>query len=100
MESSVKFINYTGHYPALCLGDLTLEINGKIYEFGTNKVHPIFWSSGGSCYFTNNYEESHITQDEWMIDKDFLPDELKKYSKEIKRVLNESIRWGCCGGCL
>lgn len=25
----VKFISYTGEYPNLCCGDLTLEIDGK-----------------------------------------------------------------------
>ena len=33
-NSRVKFIDYTGRYPNLCSGVLTLEIDGKIYKFG------------------------------------------------------------------
>ena len=52
----VKFISYTGKYPNLCRGDLTLEIDGEKVIFGSrydnkmNKrkgVYPIFWYSGG-----------------------------------------------------
>ena len=34
--SRVKFISYTGEYPNLCSGVLTLEIDGKEYKFGHN----------------------------------------------------------------
>ena len=30
----IKFISYTGKYPNLCSGVLTVEINGKEYKFG------------------------------------------------------------------
>jgi hypothetical protein len=30
----VKFIRYTGRYPNLCSGELTIEVDGKIYTFG------------------------------------------------------------------
>ena len=33
----VKFISYTGKYPVLCCGVLTLEIDGEIVEFGNGK---------------------------------------------------------------
>ena len=32
--SRVKFISYTGEYPNLCSGVLTLEIDGVQYKFG------------------------------------------------------------------
>ena len=32
----VKFISYTGEYPNLCKGVLTLEIDGVEYTFGYN----------------------------------------------------------------
>ena len=32
----VRFISYTGRYPNLCSGILTLEIDGKEYKFGHN----------------------------------------------------------------
>lgn len=33
-ESHVKFISYTGKWPNLCSGILTLEIDGKEVQFG------------------------------------------------------------------
>ena len=32
----VKFVSYTGEYPNLCDGVLTLEIDGVQYKFGHN----------------------------------------------------------------
>lgn len=34
LERHVKFVNYTGRYPNLCNGILTLEIDGKEEVFG------------------------------------------------------------------
>lgn len=33
-NNHVKFVSYTGNYPNLCRGDLTLEIDGEIVTFG------------------------------------------------------------------
>lgn len=33
-NENVKFISYTGKYPCLCMGVLTLEIEGEKYKFG------------------------------------------------------------------
>lgn len=98
---NIKFINYTGKWPNLCSGVLTLEVNGKIYKFGYEQEYDKFWSSGGCCGFIDeSYTEEFISQNEWIIDKDELPDELKNYSDEISRVFNENVEQGCCGGCL
>lgn len=94
-NNNVKFIDYTGKYPCLCSGDLTLEINGKTYKFGYGQEYPKFWFSGGSC----NFREG-VSKGEWEINVDDLPEELKKYSLEIDRVFNENVEQGCCGGCL
>ena len=32
----VRFIEYTGKYPSLCMGVLVLEINGQRYYFGND----------------------------------------------------------------
>lgn len=52
----VKFISYTGKYPALCCGVLTLEINGVKVSFGHDKSYykkdgnyDSFWHTGGRC---------------------------------------------------
>lgn len=109
-ESHVKFISYTGRYPNLCSGVLTLEVDGKEYRFGhdytvadswkTDGNHDRFWSSGGTCGFNNGYSDEYVKQGEWAIDVSDLPDELKKYAAEIDCVFNCNVRHGCCGGCL
>ena len=102
---NVEFISYTGRYPNLCSGVLTLKIDGKEYKFGNRYSHkdvdyPIFWSSGGSCGFTRNYESDYCNSGEWRIDMNELPDELKAYAAEIDEVFNSNVSYGCCGGCL
>lgn len=102
----VKFVSYTGKYPNLCSGILTLEIDGKEYTFGNDYFNPNkvdydkFWSSGGNCGFTNNYASSYVNDGEWNIDYEEIPDEFKKYAHEIDEVFNENVPQGCCGGCL
>lgn len=104
----VKFISYTGSYPNLCRGILTLEIDGKRYRFGHNYMkdyhndgnYNSFWSSGGSCGFTDNWSNSYVDHGEWIIDVNDLPEEIKKYAAEIDEVFNNNVNWGCCGGCL
>lgn len=41
-ESHVKFISYTGKYPCLCSGILTLEIDGKKVRFGYGTLNNPF----------------------------------------------------------
>ena len=103
--NNVKFISYTGAYPNLCSGILTLEVNGKTYVFGNtydNKNnYESFWSSGGSCGFAGpNYSDEYVDYGEWRINREYLPEELQKYADEIAEVFNENVRFGCCGGCL
>ena len=97
--NSVKFISYTGGYPNLCSGTLTLEIDGKTVTFGNpyNKSkpqYPDFWSSGGNCDWDGN-----TTSEPWIIDPDALPVEYQAYADEIEEVFNANVPWGCCGGC-
>lgn len=98
---NVKFIDYDGKYPCLCVGTLTLEIEGKEYEFGGDGIGRFgsFWSSGGSCYFTSDWD-GVVTEGQWIIDEEELPEQFRKYSKEIDEVFNENVPYGCCGGCL
>lgn len=94
----IKFVSYTGKYPNLCSGDLTLEIDGKRTTFGLYK-EPIFWCSGGRCYFSNNGDKI-IEQGNWIVYKSQLPEKLQEYSEEIEELLNKNIPKGCCGGCI
>ena len=106
----VNFIEYTGKYPNLCRGVLTLEIDGEIvkfgytYNFAEEKNEPnrygSFWESGGSCGFRNNYAESYVNDGEWIINEDEIPEKYRKYALEIDDVFNENVPSGCCGGCL
>lgn len=104
----VEFVSYSGKAPNLCRGILVLMVNGKEYKFGPEylkkeddeTLFTPFWASTGSAYFTNGYTESHVTEGEWAVDVDELPEELRKYASEIDQVFNANVEHGCCGGCL
>lgn len=111
-EGNVKFVSYTGRYPNLCSGVLTLLIDGRevrfghdtyAYNFRSHKYdddnYDEFWTSGGDCGFSGTGKEI-VSQGEWRIDVEALPDELKKYAAEIDEVFNVNVPFGCCGGCL
>lgn len=112
-NNRVEFISYSGTWPYLCHGVLSLKIDGKIYNFGHNYLHldtktgqfldenpenpnyERFWSSGG--YIGCDYE---VHTDKWLIDPNSLPVELRDLSSEIDEVFNENVMYGCCGGCI
>lgn len=117
----VKFISYTGDYPNLCSGVLTLEIDGKQYKFGhdfnyyhvdengnwrhldedpNNPNFESFWTSGGCVTGSGPDWEFEVSHGEWEIDVDELPEQFWDVADEIDRVINENIRQGCCGGCI
>ena len=101
----VKFISYTGAYPNLCSGVLTLEIDGIEYHFGhdytkweswkTDGNFNKFWHSGGGI--TSDYCSY---SGEWEIDVSELPEQFRQYATEIDEVFNENVPYGCCGGCI
>jgi hypothetical protein len=115
----VRFISYTGDYPNLCHGVLTLEIDGKEYKFGHNysnyhydangkgiftdedPANPnfdSFWMSGGCI--TGGMEDLHAETGEWEIDADDLPEQFRELADEIDLIFNENVDYGCCGGCI
>ena len=107
VQREVKFVSYTGGYPNLCGGVLTLSIHDKEYTFGCTYeikdgevLYPPFWNSGGGCGFTDNFSNSYINEGEWIIDSSALPLDLQKYAAEIDEVFNENVPFGCCGGCI
>lgn len=93
MKNKIEFISYNGSYPCLCYGILKIKLNGKLYELECVLV------SGGSYSFDKNMK-SHIEQGPWSIDEEKLPIELKPYTKEIEKVVNVNVEYGCCGGCV
>ena len=100
VNSNVEFISYSGKYPCLCMGVLTLKIDGEEVKFGnkySNKDvdYATFWHSGGGI--DNNY---YAYSGEWEIDVEELPEQYRKYATEIGNVFNENVEYGCCGGCI
>lgn len=100
----VKFVSYTGSYPNLCSGVLTLEIDGIEYTFSarwvdTKSDYENFWGVGGSVRADSNWN-FYVDTSEWIIDVDRIPEPFRKYASEIDEVFNDNVEWGCCGGCI
>ena len=119
--SRVKFISYTGEYPTLCSGVLTLEIDGVKYKFGHDYNHyhvdengnwkhtdedpnnpnfNSFWTSGGCVTGGAPDWDYEVKSGEWEIDVDELPEQFWEVAPEIDEVFNENVEYGCCGGCI
>lgn len=97
----IEFVSYTGKYPNLCSGILTLLINGIPVTFGADVScdYYSFWYSGGRCWLDDEWRE-HVDHDEWRIHEEDLPDCLRPYAKEIIELFNDNVDCGCCGGCI
>lgn len=87
----VEFVSYTGEYPNLCRGILTLKIDGEIVEFPKNCM-----ASGGSVWFDGDWGD-HVESGAWYVD---VPEEFLQYKQEIIDCVNENVPHGCCGGCV
>lgn len=86
----VKFVSYNGKYPNLCSGELVVCINNEEVNFGC------CLTSGGNVWFDNKWME-HVEEGEWIVS---VPDEYREYEEEITDVVNASVPYGCCGGCI
>jgi hypothetical protein len=87
-------IKYTGKYPNLCSGQLTVVFNGKEHIFPDYCMR-----SRGCCGFRDG--EEYVEQDEWVIrDECWVGDFTDVEKEKILEAINEKILWGCCGGCL
>lgn len=87
--SRVEFVSYTGKWPCLCCGILTVRIEGKEVEF--NDI-----ASGGYVRFDEDWNED-VGQGPWHVR---VPAEYAEYAEEINECMNINVRWGCCGGCI
>ena len=91
VEPTIEFVSYTGKYPYLCAGALTLKIDGETVTFGGHHgKYRRFWMSGGNA----------DAPAPWIIDKNYLPPKYQKYADEIATVFNANVEYGCCGTCL
>lgn len=86
----VEFVSYNGKYPNLCTGELVLRITGKEVNLGCCLC------SGGRVWFDDEGSE-HVEDGSWSVS---VPKEFAQYADEITEVVNDNVRWGCCGGCV
>lgn len=100
-EKSVEFLSYTGAYPNLCCGMLTLKINGVIATFGVSMdaQYPEFWCSGGRVWFDRDWCD-HVESGPWQFNEKKLPEIYRPFANEIFAAFNENVPHGCCGGCI
>ena len=98
MVEFIKFENH--HYKYRCLGSLTLRINGKIIRFGDDidDDYERFWISGGDTY-TDDKGNVFVNKGPWYTKDEYLPKQYIEYKEEILQVINENMKWGCCGAC-
>ena len=85
----IEFISYDGQYPCLCGGTLTLKVNDIIRT-------DFRLCSGGDVWFDDEWEE-HISEGKWLVE---VPEDLEYLKEEIEEIVNDSVEWGCCGGCI
>lgn len=88
----VEFVSYDGKYPCLCMGTLTIKVDGKIYMFYHAMV-----SRGHVC--RDDDWNMWAEEGDWEVNLYEHP-ELEPYKEEITRVVNENVEHGCCGGCI
>lgn len=87
-------ISYDGQYPNLCRGHLRITIDGVLWDFGDGALT----STGGTNWRAEDDEES-VWEGPWLVDewpKNFP----EKYKHKVLDAINNTISWGCCGGCL
>lgn len=90
----IEFVKYTGKWPTLCSGELYFKVNGKEYKI--KGLVP-----GGKVGFKGGYGgESYIKKGPWRLHNHDFPKELKPYKRLITNMVNENVKYGCCGGCL
>ena len=88
----VEFISYDGKYPCLCMGTLTIKVNGKTYWLNNKMI-------SGGCIMRDGYWNMWSEYGDWEIDLEKYP-ELEPYKEEITKVVNDNVEQGCCGGCI
>lgn len=92
----VEFVSYTGKWPNLCSGILTLKIDGEKVRFGSNYhdktlKYDRFWRP---CV-----DGLGLSKGEWGIDVNEIPEQYREYAAEIDEVFNANVEYGHCGGC-
>ena len=113
MSKVIEFVDYTGEFPNLCSGVLTVKIDGEETKFGygwiedhddgtiQRQYYPPFWMSGGSVWFDDDWNDT-VESGPWIYtgDLDDYPEFDKEDIEELMKIFNNNVSWGCCGGCV
>ncbi|GHU81112.1 hypothetical protein AGMMS49992_34280 [Clostridia bacterium] len=91
-DLDIQFLSYTGKYPNLCTGVLTISIGGKKWQ-----ITPMAFTTKDRIEGLG-YEDTGMG--DWSIYPLELPEEIRKYADDIERIMNENVEHGCCGGCI
>lgn len=95
------FISYSGKFPNLCNGVLTLEIEGKIVTFSSSNDFEADYKfdlySGGFAGLSMDYTKAILKEGPWEL---HLPSEFSEIEEDVQLQFNEEVEYGCCGGCL
>ncbi len=86
-------IEYNGEYPNLCSGALAATIGGVRFTFPSYCLR-----SGGAVWFGEGGDE-HVDAGPWSITK-YPEDMPQEYHQAVLDAVNDTVRWGCCGGCI
>lgn len=94
----IEFVSYDGKWPALCCGILILMIDDKKCIFEN------ILSSSGSVLFSSDYKDEHfekarIETGPWKI-HEYPEDFTEEDKKNMLKVVNDNVAYGCCGGCI
>lgn len=86
-------IEYDGEYPCLCMGHLKVWIDDQLWDFGKYCL-----VSGGEVTHDDEWN-FEVEKGKWDISEfpEGFPEHLKK---TVIIKVNESIPYGCCGGCI
>ena len=106
----IKFVSYTGRFPHLCSGVLSVLVNGVKFRFGyffedeekSGPLLPPFWRSGGSAGVTESLDE-FCNGGEWEMDdpkEEHYPPAVWSALPAILAAMNANVEHGCCGGCI
>jgi len=88
----VEFVSYDGKWPCLCMGTLTIKVDGKTYRLN----HAM---ESGGCVWHDSDWNFEVEHGDWEVNLGEYP-ELEPYKEEITRVVNENVEQVCCGGCI
>ena len=88
-REDIKLYSYDGEYPAVCMGTVKLIVCDEIREYRN------LLESGG--YITPDGDNIQMP---YTINEDELEEDIRVHADYIRDLVNRSIPWGCCGGCL